>query len=177
MAEDIFGYTNAKYAGSIKGANGLLFTSKQISLVQQWSVQYAQNVQPVYECGTSNVYWAGTHSSGQLSVSRIVAKSSDNIVKLLGQLCDPSTPRIVASTETCGGSSNALSSSSSVVLNLEGCVVSSIGWGGAAQNAYISEEVAAQFAVLRYGYNGSTSVTGSTQTVAAAAAAAGAGIG
>ena len=134
-------------------------------------------MQPIYECGTSNVYWAGTHASGQLSVSRIVAKSSDNIVKLLGQLCDPSTPRIVASTETCGGSANALSSASSVVLNLEGCVVSSIGWGGAAQNAFISEEVAAQFAVLRYGYNSSTSVTGSTQTVEAAAAAAGAGIG
>ena len=42
------------------------------SLLQQVGANYAQELRPIYEIGSPAVYWIGGHSSGQITVSRLV---------------------------------------------------------------------------------------------------------
>lgn len=143
MAKDIFGY-EATHGGSFKKSSkgGFAFSgSGAIALVQNWSIQYQQNINPLYEVGSDKVYWTGAHQAGSLSVTRIVSKTHKDIVSLLGTLCSPTSPRVIA-MEDCD--------SGDVALQLRGCVVSSVSWSGSAQNAYVEEQVQAQFAGLEY---------------------------
>jgi hypothetical protein len=143
MGKDIFGY-EATHGGSFKKTSkgGFAFTGAgAIALVQNWSVQYQHTVNPLYEVGSDKVYWTGSHAAGTLSITRIVSRSAKDIVSLLGQLCDPKAPRIVAAEDCEGGT---------VSLQLNGCIVQSVSWSGNSQNAYVEEQVQAQFVGLEY---------------------------
>ena len=143
MAKDIFGY-EATHGGSFKKSSkgGFAFSGAgAIALVQDWSVTYQQQVQPLYEVGSDKVYWAGAHSAGSLSLTRIVSKSHKDIVSLLGTLCSPKSPRIIAAEDCDGGD---------VALQLRGCVISSVAWSGNSGTSYVQERVEAQFAGLEY---------------------------
>lgn len=143
MAKDIFGY-EATHGGSFKKSSkgGFAFSGAgAIALVQNWNVQYQQNVNPLYEVGSDKVYWTGAHAAGTMTLTRVVSKTHKDIVSLLGTLCSPTSPRIIAAEDCDGGD---------VSLQLRGCIVQSVSWSGQAANAYVEEQVNAQFVGLEY---------------------------
>lgn len=139
---DIFNNTVSR-GGSFRKTDkgGFAFSGAgAIGLVQSWNVQYTQNIQPLYEVGSGKIYFSGSAQAGTMTIERIVGGSKQSIVELLGTLCNPKSPRIVAAEDCDSGE---------VTLEIESCVVSSVTWSGQAANAYVAESVQAQFIGLK----------------------------
>lgn len=82
---DIFGYKrNAKAHGVFSTDNSVLvFGSREVTdtaayLVQSWQVQYAQQVQEIFELGSNAIYWAKSRPQGAGAISRIVGGAADS---------------------------------------------------------------------------------------------------
>lgn len=139
---DIFGFNGSFGRSFVESEQGVIVGgSGKLALVQQWSISYQQQTTPVYECGTSTVYWSFKHAAGQLNISRIVAESPTAITSVLGSACSPAAPVIKAFTGSCGGGSD-------VSASLTGCVLTGISLSGNAQQAYVGMECQAQFTGL-----------------------------
>lgn len=112
-----------------------------LSLVQDVNIQYGQNVQPLYEVGSANVYFSQTAASGTATINRIVKKGTD--IDYEGyDVCNDYD--ITISNSEGGG--NCLSGDMN--LTLGHCVIQQVQWQMQAQNAYITEGVTIQFAYL-----------------------------
>ena len=123
-------------------------TGMKMTLVQQWNIQYQQQVTPVFECGTSTVYFSAKHANGTMSINRIVAENPETFIKDLGQVCDPKNFTMTAYTGACGGSAGA-TAVQPVKLSISGMIASSIGFSGQAQQAYVAEDIQTMFAALK----------------------------
>lgn len=143
---DIFGYnqTVGEYGfrdDPSQGDAALTFGDTSLSLVQQWNIQYQLNVTPILECGSSKVYFAAKHSSGTMSIGRIVAEDPLEILKNIGTVCDKEKSAKLTASTTCANTT-------AVDLKLKHPMASSIGFSGQAQNAYVTEDVQVMFASL-----------------------------
>lgn len=146
-AKDIFGYDASAQSGfSEPGNDGVfMFNSSELTLVQQWQVQYQQNITPIYECGSSRVYFAAKHASGTLTIGRIVYGDESNLRTNIGTVCDPKEANLVARSGECA---TAAKKNKEVKLNFKGTILAGVGFSGQAQNSYINEDVTIQFAGL-----------------------------
>lgn len=155
MAEDVFGFNSTLGdKGFIEPSDGgvIIGTEKAIALVQDWQVQYQMNVNPIYECGTSKVYWSAKHSSGTLTVNRVIADSTD-LKKVFGWICAPAAFDVKAYTSYCDTTSGAskpggMPQKQPVDLVISGSILSGVTYSGNSQQAYISENLTAQFSGL-----------------------------
>ena len=149
MANNVFGYTEANLGGIFKAPEkgGFMLNGSPdgIGYVQQWSAQYQQQVNPVYEVGSSKVYFAVRAASGTLTIGRIVGKNAQSLNKLFGSICDKPKDVSIAATENC------YNTEGKVTLTMKGVIPQSIGWSGNAQNAYVEEQVTAVFASMEEG--------------------------
>lgn len=142
MAQDVFGFNTKVGDHFVESEMGIIIGSGgALSLVQSWNVQYQLSVNPVYECGTSTVYFAAKHAAGTLSCDRIVAEGYQNIKSTLGELCNPQTVMVEAYTGQCSGTT-------AVKLQLEGSILTGVTFSGQAQQAYCGEQLTAQFVGL-----------------------------
>lgn len=144
MASDVFGFETKVGDGFMESEFGIIIDGAgAVNLVQQWNVQYQQQLNPVYECGTSTVYWSIKHASGNLTINRIVGsgESAGKLTDLFGDICEPAAPVIKAYTGQCSGAEE-------VNLQITGCVLGSIGFSGNSQQAYVTEDLTAQFVGL-----------------------------
>lgn len=134
MAE-IFENATPKWAGSFARAKqGAMFSANgDVALVQQWSVNYQLPIQELYECGSSNVYFAASAPQGVLSIARIVSKKG---VAMEASICKPKAYTIKQSGNCDAGN---------VQITLHSCVLQSVSWSANAQNAYIDEAVTFKF--------------------------------
>lgn len=139
MAQDIFGFNTKVGNNFMESEMGVIIGSGgALTLVQSWNVQYQLQLQPIYECGTSTVYFSAKHAAGTLSCDRIVAEGFADIKSSLGEICSPQSPTVEAYTGQC-------SSITAVRAQLEGCVLTGVTLSGQAQNAYVGEQLTAQF--------------------------------
>ena len=148
---NVFGYTEANLGGVFKasesggfivsGGGGASFDDG-IAFVQQWSAQYQQQVNPVYEVGSSKVYFAVRSASGTLTIARIVGKSKQTMVDLFGEVCDGPRDVTITASEKC------YETDGEIKLTCKGVIPQSVGWSGNAQNAYVEEQVTAVFAAM-----------------------------
>jgi len=139
MAKDIFGFTVEKGDGFIESGEGVLIgDSNPIKLLQQWRVDYQQQAQPIYECGTSTVYWAVKHGAGTLTCNTIVSSKYHDIKGTFGTVCEPKDIVVVAFSGQC-------KSSTGVRLVLKNTILTGVAFGGQAAQAYVTEDVTAQF--------------------------------
>lgn len=84
--QDVFGYNrNPKPDGVFSTENSTLTigggsgVSAEAYLVQNWNVQYAQQVEELFEIGSNRLYWAKGHPQGQGSIARIIgSQAADN---------------------------------------------------------------------------------------------------
>lgn len=143
MAEDIFGFTSKVGAGFKESETGVIIGGNTLSLVQQWSVQYAQQAQPIYECGTSTVYFASKHAAGTFQCQRIVSSSFKEIQETLGTLCARANPIIMASSGRCEGENGV-----DTKLTLTGSFLAGVNYNGQATQPYVGEGLSSQFVSL-----------------------------
>lgn len=140
---DIFGFETKTGKNFVdpEGNEGVIISNSKILLVQQWQVQYQLQVNPIYECGTSTVYFAAKHASGTFTVNRIMSENSKDIKTVFGTFCKPEEVDIKGYSGRCG-------STTSVELKLIGCMLTGATFGGQAQNPYTTEDLTAQFTGL-----------------------------
>ena len=159
---NVFGYTEANLGGIFKAPESGGFAinggfirpgnpnsgrapGPNIAYVQQWSAQYQQQVNPVYEVGSSKVYFAVRAASGTLNVTRIVGSSSSSVNTIFGSICDEPKDISITASENC------YNTEGSVTLTMKGVIPQSVGWSGNAQNAYVQEQFTAVFASMEEG--------------------------
>ena len=140
---DIFGYNRGGAADvfvadrsrlTIVGVDG-------VDLIQNWSVQYQQNIQPLYEVGSSRLFWAKSNPIGSGSIGRIVGQS---FLTMSHDICDGGTTvTITNASGSCSGGQ--------VGLSCVGAICTSIGFSAQAGNPTVSESLAFQFASLKVG--------------------------
>jgi hypothetical protein len=102
-SRDIFGFTDTKWGGTFWDRNALFEVgSGHISLIQDYSIQYAQNIQPLYEVGSDTVYFSKSHQAGTLSINRVL--SDDDVIAFWGDGCEVKDATIQTANGICGGS-------------------------------------------------------------------------
>ena len=154
---DIFGYKrNPKPRGVFSTEDSLLtFGSGQQGqilgyLVQGWNVSYQQQVQEVFEIGTNALYWAKGRPVGRGGLNRIIGDiDADSPQKGFFpaeayDLCDGGA--LLAITAKGGHCEGQLDKQ--VKLNMDGCVVTSIGFSMQVNDVRLMENLAWQFASL-----------------------------
>lgn len=138
MAEDIFGLT-AKAGDNFKDAEkAVLIASSALYLVQQWQVQYQLQLQPVYECGTSTVYFSAKHGSGTLTVNQIIGTGAGDPTEAFGKICSPEDVSIEGISGQCN-------SGTEVSFTLVKSILTGYGLSGTAQNSYVTRDLTASF--------------------------------
>ena len=140
---DIFGY-NRTGASDVFVADRSKLTIVGVTgvdLIQSWQVNYQQNIQPIYEIGSSRLFWAKSNPVGSGSIGRIVGSS---FLKMSGEICDKGTTlQITNASGTCSGGS--------VGLTCIGAICTNVGFSAQAGNPTVSEQVAFQFTALSVG--------------------------
>lgn len=134
---DIFGYNRAAASGvftsdksklSIAGASG-------VDLIQGWQVNYAQQLTPIYEIGSSRLFWAKGNPVGQGTISRVVGR---NFLKMASDVCDKG--RTITISNTAGACSGG-----GVSLSCIGAICTSVGFSAQTGMPTVSEQVTFQF--------------------------------
>lgn len=142
---DIFGYNRTGASDvfvadrsrlSIVGVDG-------VDLIQGWQITYQQNIQPIYEVGSSRIFWAKGNPIGNGSISRIVGNS---FLRMSGDICDKGT------TLSITNASGACSTNSrGIGLTCTGAICTSVGFSAQAGNPTVSEQLAFMFTSLSVG--------------------------
>lgn len=147
---DIFGYNrNARPQRVFTTENSTLTLSGGAGvgyMIQNWNIGYQQNVQEIFELGSSNLYWIKGQPQGSGTIARIVGNSG-NGVNLFPtgafDLCDGgATMNIAASSGACDGVAG------SVNLSMDGVVVTAIGFSMAVQDMMVQQNFGWRFAKL-----------------------------
>lgn len=141
---DIFGYnrsgatdifTAEKSKLSISGVSGA------DSLIQGWQLDYHQQISPIYEIGSSKVYWVKANPLGNGSITKIVGASP---MKIGSSLCDKSGTTI---TIKAGGSCNG---GGGATITCNGVIVTSVGFQSQSSSPTVSQNIGFQFASMHY---------------------------
>ena len=169
--KDIFGYKrNPKPEGVFSSEESLLtFGTTDLSkaigyLVQSWNVAYQQQVQEIFEIGSSALYWMKGRPQGNGALGRIVgekaADTPDNpqlFPREAFDLCDGGVLLVIkAKSGACGNRSGgtqfagsfAGTQAVSLSIQLDGCVVTNIGFQVAVADTLINESVNFRFGAM-----------------------------
>jgi hypothetical protein len=138
---DIFGYNRG-------GASDVFVADKSrltivgvdgVDLIQNWQVSYQQSIQPIYEVGSSRLFWAKSNPIGSGSIGRIVGQS---FLSMSGNICDKGATIVITNASgSCSGGE--------VGLSCIGSICTSIGFSAQAGNPTVSEALAFQFTSLQ----------------------------
>jgi len=170
--DDVFGYKrNPKPRGVFSTENSKL-TFGDVKdpvgwLVQNWSVQYAQDVQELFEIGSNQLYWAKGRPQGTGNLARIVGDPSTEVAGKSGSFFPQSAYDICDGGATMeltarGGNCETKGTHVDVVLNKElvitmsGIVVTSIGFNMAVADVRLIEGFGWRFAYMKMGSGGAT---------------------
>jgi len=116
-------------------------------LVQNFSAQYQQNINRLWEVGSSKTYFIAGRTQGQIQVKRVIAGKgvSTNFIKTYGDVCNIQNARMTISLSQ--GCRDAQDKGS---LNFEGVVITSVGYSVAAADMIINEDFSMLFAKLSF---------------------------
>lgn len=152
---DIFGYNRSpKPANVFNSERSLLTLSGGINgavagaLIQAWSCDYQQQVNEVFELGSSNIYWLKGRPVGSAQIQRIVGPSqllTDMIDPNGFDLCDGGIRlEITSATGLCGEGGEGRQTR----LSMDGAVVVGVNYKAQATDSMVFEGVALRFALL-----------------------------
>lgn len=154
--KDIYGYKrNPKPEGVFSSEESLLvFDSRDLAnaigyLVQSWSVGYQQQVQEIFEIGSSALYWMKGRPQGQGSIARIVgAKKASNSSQLFPDTAyDMCKGGALLRIKAMSGACEQMNASA-VSIVMDGCVVVNIGYSVQVSDSLINESVAFRFGAM-----------------------------
>ena len=124
-------------------------------LIQNWSVEYNQDVQELFEIGTNRLYWAKGRPVGRGAIGRIVGgapadspNGSSLMPKEAYDICDGGASFMIKAVGGHCESGGVARLNKGVTLNLSGVVVTSIGFAMTVQDVRIMENYGWRFAHL-----------------------------
>jgi hypothetical protein len=151
---DIFGYKRSgKPRGVISSSEAVLTISGAEepvgALIQDWQVQYQQEINEIFELGSDQVYWIKGRPKGEGSVGRIVAfKNVKFFSPAAYDVCQGGdTVSITAGAGACYVSEGL--EAQTVALTLGGTIVTSIQFSSQVQDTLIQEKLGFKFSSLR----------------------------
>lgn len=137
---DIFGY-NRTGASDVFVSDRSRLTIVGVEgadLIQGWSISYSQSITPIYEVGSSRLFWAKGNPTGGGQIGRIVGT---NFLSMTHDICDKGTTIVIANTSgSCSGGG--------VSLTCTGAICTSVGFSAQAGQPTVSESVSFMFASL-----------------------------
>ena len=121
-------------------------------LAQSINWSYVQNVQRIYEVGSTAVYLVAGRTQGQASINRIMSPSAiaTPFYSSFGNVCNASGNNITFSpAASCGGlRGNNLGTANNITLY--SCVIQSYGGGIQAEQMVVNEQVQMLFIYMTY---------------------------
>lgn len=151
MSQDILGYERTAHApGSVlTGDYALVTLGGAVALVQQTNVNYTQQVEPIYEIGTPDLYWVTGQAMGQMTANAAVG-SGGFFSSFKGGSCGSieSAGISLHGKGNCGG--NGLAKSGSAI-HVQSAVVQSLGATVQAGARPIVQDMNIKFAFLSLG--------------------------
>jgi len=152
MATDIFGYTrNPKPAGVLSNENSTLVIggasgANLATLVQNWSIQYQQNVEEIFELGSNRMFWKKGRPQGAGSIARMVGAGTGPGISMFSQdaldICNGGASMAF----TVGG--GGCTAQAPFTINLAGVVVTGDGFASQVQDAQVTESISWRFAQM-----------------------------
>ena len=152
MASDIFSRTIG-FGGAFSADGAVISFGANMGagmLAQSISWQYMQNIQRLYELGSSNVFLVAGRTSGQASVQRIMGPTAiaSSFYTTFGNVCNALTNTIAfQAVAKCGSGGTG----QTVNLSLGNCVIQSYGGGVQAEQMVVNEQIALMFLFMTYG--------------------------
>jgi len=162
--KDIFGYKRVEPGTVFSADNAELYITQGSGdratvaglMVQNWNFTYRQDVQEIYEVGSSNLYWVRGHPSGAGQLGRVIGKpgtetTAESAIKFFPadayDICKKGVRFTVSmSNGFCDGVA-----SPSVDMTLEGCVVTQIGFSVQVQDVKVMQDLQFRFSRLFVG--------------------------
>lgn len=147
---DIFGYKRNPKPDKVFSVEDTILTmsggqSVVGALIQNWSVNYSQNVQEIFELGSSKLYWVKGRPAGQGAIGKAIG---DTNIKFFSNdaydVCSGgATFDLTAGSGICSGGS-----AKEVKLSMGGCVVTSVGFSMTVADTRLMEQISWRFAAL-----------------------------
>jgi hypothetical protein len=125
-------------------------------LAQNVRIEYKQNINRLWEVGSSKQFFIAGRTEGTMSVGRVVGGKgvSGEFIKQYGDVCNIASNHITLKLDAgCGSTSDKGS------ITASGVVVNSVAYNVQAQDMIINEEVSMMFARLNYGGGTSAGVS------------------
>jgi len=162
---DIFGYRrNGKPSGVFSSEDSNLFigsaragtVAKKGYLIQNWSINYAQNVEELFEIGSNRLYWMKGRPQGSGGIGRVIgAADADGVAgqsifpQTAFDICDGGPTMIIAAAGGhCVKGTAAGGLSKGIQIQMSGVIVTAIGFSMAVPDVRLIENFGYRFAKL-----------------------------
>jgi hypothetical protein len=159
MSEDIFGYKrNPKPAAVLTTEDSILVIGGSNAagggqantgfLVQSWNIEYNQQVEEIFELGSSNVYWKKGRPTGQGTIGRIVGGTNGAAAKTFFPK-DAFDACLRGATMQFIGGGSSCGTTSPVKFTMSGVLVAGLGYQSQVQDAQVNENITWRFSQLQ----------------------------
>lgn len=153
---DIFGRENMVRGGGFVADTGVINDANGISglLMQSIQVQYQRPITKLFELGVagspSKVYYVEGRPQGNMSIARIIgfAVTVKTFYETYGSSCRENKLRLDLTSAQCF--QPPLAAPTPVGLELNGCVLTSVGFNIQAQQLVVNENSTMEFANMEY---------------------------
>ena len=156
MPLDFFGYKrnspgthimSSEYAAVLMSNSLTSAPSNKLGLVQGCQVSYGHAVVPVFEAGSSEMYWITGQPSGAVSISRVVG---DNFVAGLQGLAQPGSSSQLLNQGAIGevDFKAGVTTINQTVLRFGGCVLARVDWSTQVSALNITTGMTIHVAIL-----------------------------
>lgn len=147
MSRDVFNREVDLGTPLAADATRLLFADigQEDMLVQNVTVQYAQNINRLYEVGSAKTFFIAGRTQGTINIKRVIGGKgvSGGFVKKYGDVCNMASNVLAFSFEAgCTDGSNVGS------ITASACVINSVAYSVAAADMIINEDISMMFARL-----------------------------
>jgi hypothetical protein len=163
MANDIFGYKrNPKPKGVFSLEDSLLILGKvgkaEGYLIQDWRLDYAQDVQELFEIGSNALYWQKSRPRGNGTLRRIVGAidaDSPNKGFFPAEAYDLCLGGALITLQAQGGhcteapkNTGGVKLDKKIIVDMDGCIVTSLGFTMQVGDMMLQENIAWRFAKM-----------------------------
>jgi len=149
MAGDIFGYSRSGKPQTVFSSESASLTFEKAGkgyMIQNWNVNYQQTVQEIFELGSSNLYWLKGQPQGQGTIQRIVGGTGSGTDLFSADAFDVCAGGAAMTINANAGACNG--TVPDVNINMDGCVVTSVGFSSSVQDLMIQQNFGWRFAKL-----------------------------
>lgn len=157
---DIFGYKRSPKPKGVFSTEDSMLTFGGVDnpigyLVQQWQINYQQQVVELFEIGSNALYWAKGRPRGDGQIGRIIGdvdvdKPSRGFFPADAyDLCrGGALLRLTAKSGACENEKSFTSGVKQLSVNMDGCVVTAIGFSMRVADVMLNEQIGWRFAFM-----------------------------